>query len=262
MSRCGWSHNTWSAKAVLGCGHGADLYGGCRRARTLCAAVTGAGGLHVPGARVLVSHHGQTACIPTPQGAKLARCEMVLNVASWKFLDGPCPLASIEDLTAPNRAQGRAPHHPLNGFPAYCACAVCATPLRVRATLAPCPSPGGAVLACRGECLLVAGLDDRVAGAGEPCHRQPHQTFDRLTAYADSLEEHVAELGLSADVPLARRKLNQRAAWRQVLLSALAEHEHAGKRDIARRVAEIRGGVGEEAARTARIGGDGPGMPF
>ena len=57
---------------------------------------------------VLVSH-GQTACIPTPQGAKLAQCVMVSNVASWKFLDGPCPLASIEDLTGSTSSAGQSP---------------------------------------------------------------------------------------------------------------------------------------------------------
>jgi hypothetical protein len=46
-------------------------------------------------ARGITVTHGQTVCIPTPEGTRLARCEMVSNVASWKFLDAPCPQASI-----------------------------------------------------------------------------------------------------------------------------------------------------------------------
>ena len=33
----------------------------------------------------------QILCIPTPEGPRLARCGMVLNVTSWTFLDEPCP---------------------------------------------------------------------------------------------------------------------------------------------------------------------------
>ena len=42
--------------------------------------------------------HGQTACVATPHGKELARCEKVLNMASWHFLGQPCPLAAGEDL--------------------------------------------------------------------------------------------------------------------------------------------------------------------
>ncbi len=38
---------------------------------------------------------GQTACLKTPSGASLARCEKVLNNTSWKILNEPCPYASI-----------------------------------------------------------------------------------------------------------------------------------------------------------------------
>jgi len=34
---------------------------------------------------------GQTACIRTNQGMKLARCERVLNNTSWKMLEQSCP---------------------------------------------------------------------------------------------------------------------------------------------------------------------------
>lgn len=38
---------------------------------------------------------GQTACIATPKGMMLARCQKVLNNTSWKVLDSPCPTASL-----------------------------------------------------------------------------------------------------------------------------------------------------------------------
>ncbi|WP_421849096.1 hypothetical protein [Oricola sp.] len=36
---------------------------------------------------------GQTICLKTAAGPKLARCERVLNNTSWKILDTDCPLA-------------------------------------------------------------------------------------------------------------------------------------------------------------------------
>ncbi len=38
---------------------------------------------------------GQTACLKTPNGTSLARCEMVLNNTSWTILNQPCPTASL-----------------------------------------------------------------------------------------------------------------------------------------------------------------------
>ena len=38
---------------------------------------------------------GQTICLKTASGAKLARCERVLNNTSWKILDKDCPTASL-----------------------------------------------------------------------------------------------------------------------------------------------------------------------
>jgi hypothetical protein len=38
---------------------------------------------------------GETVCLKTPSGLRLARCEMVLNNTSWKFLPGACPQASL-----------------------------------------------------------------------------------------------------------------------------------------------------------------------
>ena len=36
---------------------------------------------------------GQTICLKTASGSKLARCERVLNNTSWKILETDCPLA-------------------------------------------------------------------------------------------------------------------------------------------------------------------------
>ena len=47
-------------------------------------------------ARGVVAAEGQTLCIWTPEGTRLARCGKVSNVASWTFLEGPCPQAAIE----------------------------------------------------------------------------------------------------------------------------------------------------------------------
>jgi hypothetical protein len=44
----------------------------------------------------VVAQHGQTVCLKTPAGYRLARCEMVLNNSSWKFLTETCPEASLQ----------------------------------------------------------------------------------------------------------------------------------------------------------------------
>lgn len=38
---------------------------------------------------------GDTVCMKTPNGARLARCDMALNNPSWTFLDAPCPSANV-----------------------------------------------------------------------------------------------------------------------------------------------------------------------
>ncbi len=48
---------------------------------------------------------GQTACIKTPLGMGMARCERVLNNTSWTMLDVPCPLANAEVLGPPHALQ-------------------------------------------------------------------------------------------------------------------------------------------------------------
>jgi hypothetical protein len=56
-------------------------------------------------ARDVVATHGQTICIQTPDGARLARCEKVSNVSSWRFLKDSCPVADISqpDIVADAR---------------------------------------------------------------------------------------------------------------------------------------------------------------
>jgi len=56
---------------------------------------------------------GQTVCLRTPAGLRLARCEMVLNNTSWKFLDGPCPQASRADERSLATAMSFAPETPV-----------------------------------------------------------------------------------------------------------------------------------------------------
>jgi hypothetical protein len=45
---------------------------------------------------------GQTACIKSPTGMKMARCETVLNNTSWKMLDAPCPYSQAPIGTVEN----------------------------------------------------------------------------------------------------------------------------------------------------------------
>jgi hypothetical protein len=52
---------------------------------------------------------GETVCLPTSSGTRLARCEMVLNNPSWKFLDKPCPQASLDRLSNVQTAQSSHP---------------------------------------------------------------------------------------------------------------------------------------------------------
>ena len=41
---------------------------------------------------------GQSVCLQTPKGARIATCGMVLNNTSWQFSDTPCV---ISDAPAP-----------------------------------------------------------------------------------------------------------------------------------------------------------------
>jgi len=44
------------------------------------------------------TQEGQTACIKSPKGMTMAKCERVLNNTSWKMLDMPCPFSQLEPL--------------------------------------------------------------------------------------------------------------------------------------------------------------------
>jgi hypothetical protein len=55
-------------------------------------------------ARGMTATLGQTLCIPTPDGVRLARCGKVQNVMSWFFIDGPCPQAMLAPFPISERA--------------------------------------------------------------------------------------------------------------------------------------------------------------
>jgi hypothetical protein len=38
---------------------------------------------------------GQTACLMTPKGPRLATCGMVLNNTSWQFSESPCTVSDV-----------------------------------------------------------------------------------------------------------------------------------------------------------------------
>jgi len=58
-------------------------------------------------ARGIVAEHGQTLCIRTPDGYRLARCDKVSNVASWTFLENGCPqIAEAKARISLRRAPG------------------------------------------------------------------------------------------------------------------------------------------------------------
>lgn len=51
---------------------------------------------------------GSKICINTPEGARMAKCEMMLNNPTWQFEEGECPLAyNIPPDGAPNISLSR-----------------------------------------------------------------------------------------------------------------------------------------------------------
>ena len=42
---------------------------------------------------------GQSVCLQTPKGARIATCGMVLNNTSWQFSDTPCVISQAPDDT-------------------------------------------------------------------------------------------------------------------------------------------------------------------
>jgi hypothetical protein len=53
---------------------------------------------------------GQSACLQTPKGARIATCSMVLNNTSWQFTDTPCVVSRTQDREA-EPARGAAHDH-------------------------------------------------------------------------------------------------------------------------------------------------------
>ena len=53
-----------------------------------------------PGCRAIgmEARQGETLCIPTPEGQRMASCGMVLNVSSWTFLTEPCQPNGTDDM--------------------------------------------------------------------------------------------------------------------------------------------------------------------
>ena len=55
---------------------------------------------------------GQSTCLQTPKGARIATCGMVLNNTSWKFTETPCVVSDArpEEAVEPARAAAH-DHH-------------------------------------------------------------------------------------------------------------------------------------------------------
>ena len=54
---------------------------------------------------------GQTACLMSPKGMRLATCGMVLNNSSWEFSDAPCSVSDVS-RTRTTRSPGEAKRNP------------------------------------------------------------------------------------------------------------------------------------------------------
>lgn len=52
---------------------------------------------------------GQTACIKSPNGMTMARCERVLNNTSWKMLEMPCPYSNLQENDTNNISLAQLP---------------------------------------------------------------------------------------------------------------------------------------------------------
>jgi hypothetical protein len=53
---------------------------------------------------------GQSTCLATPKGARIATCGMVLNNTSWQFSDMPC-VVSDAPVRKPASTATHAHHH-------------------------------------------------------------------------------------------------------------------------------------------------------
>jgi hypothetical protein len=48
---------------------------------------------------------GQTACLMSPKGPRLATCGMALNNTSWQFSESPCTVSDVSPPGAPRSAR-------------------------------------------------------------------------------------------------------------------------------------------------------------
>lgn len=53
---------------------------------------------------------GQSVCLQTPRGARIATCGMVLNNTSWQFSETPCVVSDVAPQT-PEKPRLHAAHH-------------------------------------------------------------------------------------------------------------------------------------------------------
>ena len=55
---------------------------------------------------------GQSVCLQSPKGARIATCGMVLNNTSWQFTETPCTVSAVpQALPAPATGHGHAHTH-------------------------------------------------------------------------------------------------------------------------------------------------------
>jgi hypothetical protein len=54
---------------------------------------------------------GQSACLQTPRGARIATCGMVLNNTSWQFSETACVVSDLPPRTAGTQPRLHAAHH-------------------------------------------------------------------------------------------------------------------------------------------------------
>jgi hypothetical protein len=58
---------------------------------------------------------GQSTCLQTPKGARIATCGMVLNNTSWTFTDTPCVVSQVPPQAEPERAAAHDHAHHRHG---------------------------------------------------------------------------------------------------------------------------------------------------
>ena len=66
--------------------------------------------LHLPRRSGRDFELGQSTCLATPKGARIATCGMVLNNTSWQFTDTPCMVSETRRDAEPARAAAH-DHH-------------------------------------------------------------------------------------------------------------------------------------------------------